>query len=64
MEAVTAVKIQMVYEKLLNNGYPRTAIANETKNKIRNGPEASKFPEKIKTSEIIRKVTANASAAR
>ena len=38
MEAVTAVKIQMVYENALKDFVPLTPIAKVVKNRINNGP--------------------------
>jgi hypothetical protein len=38
MEAVTAVKIQMVYENALKVFVPLTPIAKVVKNRISNGP--------------------------
>jgi len=64
MEAVTAVKIQIVYDKLLNIGYPLTPNARETKNKTKVGPDAKKFPEKINRSETMRNSAAKINANR
>jgi hypothetical protein len=59
---VTAVNIQIVYENPLADLNPLTAIARAIKNRIRTGPELSRFPEKIKYNEVIRKIAAKASA--
>jgi hypothetical protein len=64
MDAVTAVKIQMVNESPFNDSKPRTVNASEIKNAIKKGPEPAIFPVKIYTRDIIRNKTANASAAK
>ena len=44
MEAVTAVKIQMVYENALKDFVPLTPIAKVVKNRINNGPAFAWLP--------------------
>lgn len=59
MEAVTAVKIQIVYENPLTASNPLTPTASETKNAIRKGPVKAAFPEKTNPREVINNMIAN-----
>lgn len=55
METVTAVKIQIEYEKPLNRENPRTAMARKIKPRIKNGPVKSDWPINIKTIKTTKK---------
>jgi len=59
MEAVTAVKIQIVKDSPLNDSKPRTPYANKTKNIIRKGPDAETLEVKIRKRDTMRKTTAS-----
>ena len=58
MDAVTAVKIQIVKANPLNAANPLAAIASDMKNAMRKGPALASFPIKISESVMTRKNTA------
>lgn len=53
MEAVTAAKIQRVYEKLLVDPKPLTPKAREINAIINNGPPADPVSAKSRTSALV-----------
>ena len=62
MEAVTAVKIQTVYDNPLNAGKPLTEIANNIKNAMSKGPPLAIFSVKTRKRNTASNITANPNA--
>jgi hypothetical protein len=60
MEAVTAAKIQIVYEKLFNLGKPWKLMASATKNPVRKGPVSVSLPVKYRIRKIPRQINEKA----
>ena len=60
MEAVTAAKIQIVYEKLFSLGNPWKLMASDTKNPVRKGPVSVSLPVKYRIRKIARQMNEKA----
>jgi hypothetical protein len=62
MEAVTAIKIHIVYDKPFTGSNPLAARARKRKNPIKKGPDFEIFPPKIKARTKTRHTNARINA--